>query len=77
MSDLSRNSQQWWEATTKTVAQWYNEHMNLSPFSDLAMHQQFQKNYKNENGSGWKSEQLPYSWQLFQKLSKRRWHPKR
>ena len=31
MSDLSRNSQQWWEATTKTVAQWYNEHMNLSP----------------------------------------------
>ena len=36
MSDLSRNSQQWWEATTKTVAQWYNEHMNLSPIQRLS-----------------------------------------
>ena len=36
MSDLSANSQQWWEETMKVVSTWYTEHMTLTPIQRLA-----------------------------------------
>ena len=35
MSDLTANSQQWWEANMKTVSHWYTEHMTLSRIQRL------------------------------------------
>ena len=36
MSDLSSNSQHWWEATMKVVSTWYAHHMTLTPIQRLS-----------------------------------------
>ena len=36
MSDLSSNSQQWWEATMEVVSTWYAHHMTFTPIQRLS-----------------------------------------
>jgi hypothetical protein len=36
MSDLSANSQQWWESTVQVVSGWYAQHMTLTPIQRLS-----------------------------------------